>query len=172
MLALCPRYVNDWPIKLILILNKQTIFFAGKLQERLRAILREERVHRRPSRRWSPVSGSGPGSPGFQGRRSLSILSRQKGNVPLGRGWTVRQLNNDIWTTTIEQRTLKQVMQQGSEYRTTLVFEWSKSSRMPNGLIQMPFEYRRARPFEYRRARPLEYHLVFLCTRWVFKSLG
>ena len=47
-------------------------------------------------------------------------------------------------------------IQWGSEYKTSLLFKWSKRGWMPNGLV---FECRTAQPFEYLTNG---HHLVFL----------
>ena len=66
----------------------------------------------------------------------------------------IKDLNGPIFTG---------LVQWGSEYRTSLVFKWSKRGWMPKGLV---FEYKTAQPFEYwRNGR----HLVFLYTGLLFE---
>ena len=60
------------------------------------------------------------------------------------------------------------VIQWGSEFWTSSVFEWSKRGRMPidRSGIQMPFQFWTSRPFEYGTNGR---HLVFLFTGTVFE---
>jgi hypothetical protein len=65
----------------------------GKLQERLRSLLREEDLHRRPQRGRGGVPDPRARIDGLPGRRRVQIFSRQEGNILVGASREVQVLH-------------------------------------------------------------------------------